>query len=491
MEYRQDDMVKSCSKLEAGLRLGIEGIHACQIGPFCSPLFWSGEEVSELKITKEMLVEKRKELFEMLNDEHTNIPCKQCHMVVEKKFSDVKFGCLGHIDLAATTICNLRCNFCGYTVENLFEKAKYDALAILKEFNPKDVTWDSAVDFNGGEPSLLHDLDEYIEFFVSRRIRIFFMSNSVNYSPTVYNKLISGDIRWVCTSLDAGTPSTYLRTKKSSKFSQVLENLSRYAYAGSQGGGRLSVKYIFTRDNCSDDDIVGFTYAMLAIRPQKVWLTFDFVPLSGLPPDSDDFAEYDYSNHICAYAKLFVMLKKHGIEAGHFTENHLATVSRHGKILLKRVKSEIEKIEKGMDFNLPGIHLKDFRSDEGYFYDKTDYITTNPLRIFSENDEPERFSLSGKKVLIVPTCYVSIDLLSDPEIQDAQIAGFIDRDTVLQGKVIQGIKVYRYEDIEALKPDLILIASHKQHHQSILKKLTECSVDMSKIAVYIQQEKAE
>ena len=146
------DLVKSCYKLESGLRLGQEGIHACQLGPFSSPIYFTENEAAEKKITKQDIIEKRKWIFELLNDEQSQTPCKGCSMVVEKPFNDVRFDLLGHMDLAATTTCNLRCNFCGYTHFDSFDEAKYDALAILKEFSVDDVTWNSAVDFNGGEP---------------------------------------------------------------------------------------------------------------------------------------------------------------------------------------------------------------------------------------------------------------------------------------------------------------------------------------------------
>ena len=178
------------------------------------------------------------------------------------------------------------------------------------------------------------------------------------------------------------------------------------------------------------------------------------------------------------------MLKKHGIDAGHFEENHLANYSRHGQILLQRVKEEIKRLESKTNFNLPGVLLKDFRLDERYFGVDPEYFSTNPLMVLNGDMESKPYSVKGKKVVIVPTCYMSKALLSEPEIQEAEIAGFVDRDTVLQGKNIEGIKVYGYEAIKELKPDVILVASHEQHHQSILKQVSECAGKGTKILVY-------
>jgi hypothetical protein len=122
--------VKSCYKLESGLRLGQEGIHACQLGPFSSPIYFTPEEASLRKITKKDIINKRKWIFDLLNSEDGETPCKHCDMVVEKELSDVRFDQLGHIDLAAATTCNLRCDFCGYTHNDSFAD-RFDVIAFF------------------------------------------------------------------------------------------------------------------------------------------------------------------------------------------------------------------------------------------------------------------------------------------------------------------------------------------------------------------------
>ena len=46
-------------------------------------------------------------------------------------------------------------------------------MLILKQFETEDVTWNSAVDFNGGEPTLLKDFDEYIQYFHDRKTQFY------------------------------------------------------------------------------------------------------------------------------------------------------------------------------------------------------------------------------------------------------------------------------------------------------------------------------
>ncbi len=453
-------LVKSCPKLESGLRLGQEGIHACELGPFSSPIYWTADEAARTTITREMIAEKRRWIFDLLNDDHSETPCKHCHMVVEKPADEVRFDQLGHIDLAATTTCNLRCNFCGYTWHDAFAEAKYDALAVLRLYSPEDVLWDATVDFNGGEPTLLKDFDNLIDYFASRRIRVFLYTNAVTYRQSVYDGLANGTIRWACVSLDAGTPSTYEALKKSKRFEDPLETIARYSQAGSQGRGQVAVKYIFADGNCGDDDVSGFAYAMLALRPQEVWLTFDFDPL--LPGDCADFGGHDYSKHVSAYAKTYLMLEK-----------HLAVVSLQGKLLLQAAKEEIERLRSERKSTSAYLELVDFRDVRpAQPAVETTALAVSPLRIRVPGGDWQSISLKGKRVVLAPACVLARQLLADPELSEAEVVGFLDRDAVLHGKEIEGVKVFPYAELAKLMPDLVIVATPEHHRQAITQTVS-------------------
>ncbi|HSR10376.1 MAG TPA: hypothetical protein VLS90_02950, partial [Thermodesulfobacteriota bacterium] len=314
----------------------------------------------------------------------------------------------------------------------------------------------------------------------SRRIRVRFMTNAVKFHPSVYQGLISGSIHWVCTSVDAGTPSTYLRLKKRDHFLKVLENLTRYADAGSRGGGLLAIKYIFCDDNCGDDDIAGFTYAMLAIRPYQVWLTFDFSVLNGVRADSEDFGGYDFAKDIKAYAKMYALMKKHGLTPVHYTTGHLALVSRQGKILLDRLYREIEEYESPP---LEDLVLKDFRREGNVGAVPPVPCETSPLRAGVPGKDQSAWSVAGKRVVLAPACPNSVCLLSDPEIRRAEIVGFLDRDRTVRGKTIHGVPIYGYEQISELNPDVVLVASPEQHRGEIVRTVSRYAGERNRIYV--------
>lgn len=496
--YQPDQIVKTCSKLESGLRFGPEGLRACQLGPFAAPVYWSEKELANTTPTKQDIIEKRKFLFSQLNDDHTDVICKKCAMVEHKPFKEVTFDQIGVIDHSPRTVCNLRCDFCGFTtaekegrIDEGFVEQQFNSLEIMKLFDPVDVRWDSWVDFNGGETSLIKNIDEYIAFFAHMKIRVLLFTNSVKFSPAIYNGLKSGAIQWVVTSIDAGTAETYKITKLGNQYEKVLENTSRYANAGALGGGNFAVKYIFTENNCSDDDVIGFAYAMLAIRPQKIWLTFDFTPFGQIAPDADDLGGFVFTKQIKAYVKLFNLLKKHGIEAVHYTEGHLAKISKPGRLLLNMIYQELDKSSKIdlMKFResdyYESIYLKDSRNHSDKV-DPSKYFTYS-LKTESITDHLNTvrdIDISNRSVLIAPASPLAATLFDYKFTRSVLVKGFLDRNRTLIGKNVKGSLVYEYSKIRELNSDIILIFPPAQHKEAILKSvLNSCGENQIVILV--------
>ncbi len=480
--FRPDDIVKTCSKLESGLFLHIVGLRSCSRGAHMAPVFYTTEELTRGKITKDHIIERRKQLIAMLNDNYSEMDCKHCLMIEHKRYGDISFSCLDHMDIQHYSICNLRCSYCHYSIKNVHVPPQYDALEILRQFSPEDVVWNAHVDFAGGEPTLLENLEEYLEFFRTRRIRVLMHTNAVRFHQAIYDGLADGSLYWVTTSVDAGTPSTFKALRGSDRYLQVLENLSRYALAGSKGKGMLSIKYIFCDSNCSDDDIAGFAYAMLALRPQQVWLTFDFTPLF-LRQHA-----YDYSKQIKAYAKMYLLLRKHGIEAFNYFKEAVATVSQEGKDIMDRLEIAISEESQTTSVNVPDLVFRDFRKSDPIVRNDTDKYSLNPLRLRAEDKTLKRWSLDGKRVLLAPSSPLTQKLLSDPEIQRADWIGFVDRNPIQQGKIVDGRTIYSYEAIRSLGVDVILVASPEKHRLDILETIARNAPPTVTIAEFEQDQ---
>ncbi len=474
--FKSDDIVKSCTKLESGMFMGVDGLLACVRGALAAPIFCTKEEIIQGKVTKEFIVERRMRLIEMLNDDTTPMDCKRCLMVTEKRFGDISFSRLGHLDLQNYTMCNLSCKYCNYTRINSRVSPQYDALAILKLFSPEDVEWDSHVDFAGGEPTLLENLEEYLEFFRKRRIRVLMHTNSVIFHKAIYDGLADGSIYFVITSLDAGTPTTFRSLRGRDCYLQVLENLSRYAVAGSKGKGMLAVKYIFCDSNYGENDVSGFAYTMLAIRPQQIWLTFDFTPLSKQRYD------YDYSKQIEAYADMYLLLKKHGIEAHSYFKEAIVRFSSEGRKIMDKILATIEEKRGSVPLDVPDLVLGDFRRKDNITWKEPDKFSIDPLRLSIAGGEPVRLSLEGKRILLVPSCPASVNLLSCPEIRQAAWIGFVDRNPIHHGKSIDGCTIYGYEDIPSTNADMILVVPPEKHRKDIVTSIYQHNISGMPVA---------
>jgi hypothetical protein len=470
VNFGPDNLVKTCSRIESGLRLGFDGIRACCFGILVSPLYWSAQEAAAQEITKASIIDARKRLFDALNDDHSDISCKTCLKVERKKASEVRFDQLGFIDLAHFTTCNLRCSYCGFTISGGFHPPLYDAAKILQQFSAEDVCWDSCVDFNGGEPSLLRDLDDYLQFFETRRIRVRLYSNGLRFRRVIQEALERGAIASLIVSLDAGTPSTFKRTKRSDKFSTVLENLCRYARAGERGNGALGVKYVFTRDNCGEDDIAGFVYAMLAIRPQKILLGFDFISLDARKHEGPEEIAQSFAREIDAYARTYVQFRKHGLDPAHFFSTFASSVTMQSRQLMAATMKRIDEIS-GSTSQDPALNLPDFR-------DPPVAPVREPLEVRLQGGtlraapNIEGDDWCPRRVVLAPATPHSVQLANVLESSGYQVTGLLDRSPGLHGRHVDGIPVIGYHAAAELPADLILITS-SLHGTDILRAIAK------------------
>jgi sulfatase maturation enzyme AslB (radical SAM superfamily) len=448
-------IVKTCPRIEAGMRLGPEAIRPCVFSVFESPVFWRAEDVPEA-ISKSDIVAKRRELFEKLNDDHSDVACKKCLKVEKKKYEDVTFDKLGFVDLAHYSFCNLRCDYCSFTQNNTFHKAKYDGLAVLTQFNEDDVEFDASVDFNGGEPSTLPNLGDYLNFLKARKIRTRLYTNAVIFSEVIERALTEGTISWLIISVDAGTQDTFNRTKRRDHYDTVVENLKRYAAACNLPiSGQVASKYIFTQSNHSDADIEGFVASMVYAKPQHVWLLYDF-------HDFDKFHNVLYESVIKAYARMFVAFQKKGIIPSHFYESFLDPVVEESRELISKTKAAILELQ-GPDGEI-----------------------SSPFPLVSkENVISDLSNENMGGLLIAPANLAAKSLLMElGHSSSPVIVG--DRCVHKTGKDIEGFEVVHYSELPSRSFDSLLLTS-RYHSSAIIEELQKY-VDLSGTAVALLDE---
>ncbi len=460
-------IVKSCYKLESGLRLGPEAIRACCYSVIVSPSYYEAENVP-LDISKEQLVSKRRELFDMLNDDISDISCKKCDMVVYKDESAVSFDKLGFIDLAHYSYCNLRCNYCGFTRESGFKKPAYDALKILRLFESSDVEFGSCVDFNGGEPTLLPDLIEYLSFFRDNKIRVRLYSNGVKYSQAVYDALIDGTIMWLIVSLDAGSGETFKQMKGVDAYEKVVDNLRKYSEAGLQKGGRLSVKYVFTKNNISEVDVNGFVETMLMVRPQQVMMTYDFNSLVDLYAGKEVDFKAEYAPMVAAYVDMYVKFVRSGVIPQHLYEGFLTDAISEASEIMDKTKRDIE------------VALRDVAVC-------VDEDAKSTMNSYDYKSLVDMIGANSGGVVLAPAGYESEHLLRLLGDNSQKISVIGDLSKAKQGREVFGAKVVPYYELSEYSFDLVIITS-QYHHLSILEDIKKTvSVESKKVVYLINQ----
>ena len=439
-----EQKVKTCPRIESGLRLGPDAVRPCVFSVFESPIYWPAEEVPS-PITKADIVDKRKRLFEQLNDQTSDIVCKTCLKVETKAYKDVSFEKLGFIDLAHYSYCNLRCDYCGFTQNDSFHKAKYSALDILEQFKDQDVELDSSVDFNGGEPSILPDIGQYLQLLRDKRIRTRMYSNAVVYSQEIEDALRDGTISWLIVSVDAGTRATFSRTKLRDHYETVVSNIRRYSAAcDGKKSGQVASKYIFTMSNYGDEDIHGYVDDMLAAKPHQIWLLYDF-------QDFDRINDPSYDILVTAYAKMFAAFQRAGISPLHFYESFLDPVVSESRELVRRTKAEIKRI--GADPEPKAV-----------------LPSKKNRTIVSDSDAIETIKESGAENLLIAPANITTEKIIEHSGKPEASVFIADRCTHKAGRAIGDHTILHYSDLAPIDYAQIIITS-RYHFNAILAEI--------------------
>jgi len=200
-----------------------------------------------------------------------------------------------------TLLCNLECNFCVQRgMDARLMKPDYDALPVLRHLI--DNQWlapDAYIFWAGSEPTLLHDLGDCLKLAMEYGTRNEIATNGTIFSPAAHDLMKPNGRLCLKTSVDCGTPETFLRMKEKDLFHQVWANLARYASTGAE----VSAKYIICHDNLDIKDLDGFV-EQVGINKIR-WVHIDI---------NHNYAESEVGpKHIEAAAYLQTALQEEGV----------------------------------------------------------------------------------------------------------------------------------------------------------------------------------
>jgi hypothetical protein len=201
------------------------------------------------------IVESRKKyrVWHADMEHHPEVHCHGC-MHASRQLWDDRY-LFNNLHFNHSMLCNLRCSFCVQRGIDIKQQASdYEVLPVVKTMLELDsLDPDAFIFWAGGEPMLLHDFEEAFDMAVRHGTRNEVATNSTIFSSVLCSHLTNSRVS-MKTSVDCGTPETFLRMKHKDWFDRVWDNLGRYAATG----GMVSAKYILSYENIGAPDLFGF-----------------------------------------------------------------------------------------------------------------------------------------------------------------------------------------------------------------------------------------
>lgn len=226
----QNNQYTSCDRLINGIDFELDCIELC-----CFRCHQGGGNIEiarviDGKIDIDVLEKNRQELIEACKNGNVNPKCEGCFNL-EKKFWDEKPK-IKYIHFNHWTMCNTNCIYCYTKSDKKYEGGvqHYKALPLLKEIlNRFEFSPDGEITFAGGEPLLLAEFDEIIEYLLEIGAKkIIVHTSGVLYSQSLAKAVSSGCAR-VVISHDSGSEETYKRIKNTDFCHKVWQNTHNYA----------------------------------------------------------------------------------------------------------------------------------------------------------------------------------------------------------------------------------------------------------------------
>lgn len=210
--------------------------------------------------------------------------CKNCFELKENYTPDenIKFETFY---ISNWLHCNAACIYCAYKqiktepVSNRVKKSSaYDILPILQKISNLNLLADSPrVFITGGEPSLLQELPDIIDFFKQHNAHFFqIYSSGIKYNKSIHDLLKSETSTELIVSPDSGTKELYKKIKTVDKFDDFIKNIKHYL-EDINPKNKIISKYICIKNvNDNEKDISEWIFAMKNIGIKNIRIDIDY-----------------------------------------------------------------------------------------------------------------------------------------------------------------------------------------------------------------------
>lgn len=251
----------SCDWLQNGIDFELNSIEIC-----CFRCHSGGgrlvlSPVENGNIDYDLLFNSRNDFIQENKQGRVNLKCRNCFNL--KKLNWDEKPVIKYIHFNHWTYCNSDCEYCYIKKEESLKKGmqNYNALPILKEILSRvEFDPDGEITFAGGEPTLLNEFDEIIEYLLQIGAKkIIVHSSGVKYSQALEQGIKEQKIQMVISS-DSGTEDTFKKIKNTCNFATVWENTKKYAQFQTADENVIS-KYIFIPNvNDNQNEILSFIH---------------------------------------------------------------------------------------------------------------------------------------------------------------------------------------------------------------------------------------
>lgn len=163
-----------------------------------------------------------------------------------------------HVQMILSDLCNQDCHFCAYRMEGGFTAKHFggNPIRFIPTAKAKEILDDcaalgvKAIEFTGGgEPTVHKEWYEIIEHAQSLGLQTGLVTNGVRlrFGPVI------AKLTWLRVSVDAGTPVTYERIRRSKAWPQVMHNLEILGRTkGIDNPPLVGVGFVVTRENWTE-----------------------------------------------------------------------------------------------------------------------------------------------------------------------------------------------------------------------------------------------
>lgn len=226
----QNNEYACCDRLINGIDFELDCIELC-----CFRCHKGGGNIELIKIFDgkidiDILKNNRCELINEFKNGKINSKCEGCFNLEEKSWDDK--SCIKYIHFNHWVQCNTNCIYCYTQKDNKYKdnKQHYNALPILKDLiNRFGFSPDGEITFAGGEPLLLEEFDEIIEYLLQIGAKkIIVHTSGVLYSELLA-KAIEKGVAEVVISQDSGEEKTFKLIKNTDYYKNVWANTHLYA----------------------------------------------------------------------------------------------------------------------------------------------------------------------------------------------------------------------------------------------------------------------